>query len=301
MSLHVVSFSGGIGSFWAAKRVIDAHGSDNVVLLFADTLVEDPDLYRFMREAAAYLGVEVTRIADGRTPWEVFADVGFLGNSRIDPCSRILKRELLWKWCEENAPGATVYLGIDWTEEHRLVRTQAKRPEWNIKAPMCQGELWTKDRMLAELAAIGIAIPELYTKGFAHNNCGGFCIKSGQAQFELLLREYPERYAEHERHEQDMRKALGKNVSILVDRRGLKPGEKRRPMTLKSFRERLESKPDFFDRHEWGGLWLRARLTFARFLWRAGCNGWPAFFVSQFRGKLQIYIALPRWRRAALG
>ena len=35
---RVVMFSGGIGSWAAAKRVAEAHGTDDLVLLFADVL-----------------------------------------------------------------------------------------------------------------------------------------------------------------------------------------------------------------------------------------------------------------------
>jgi hypothetical protein len=51
--------------------------------------------------------------------------------------------------------------------------------------------------------------------GFSHNNCGGFCIKAGQGHFKLLLEKMPERYAYHERKEQELRDYLGKDVSIM--------------------------------------------------------------------------------------
>jgi len=44
-----------------------------------------------------------------------------------------------------------------------------------------------KDEMMAWLVREGIALPRLYGLGFSHNNCGGFCIKAGQANFKLLL------------------------------------------------------------------------------------------------------------------
>lgn len=50
---HVVQFSGGAGSWAAAKRVVAEHGTHDVVLLFADTLIEDQDCYRFLLEGAA--------------------------------------------------------------------------------------------------------------------------------------------------------------------------------------------------------------------------------------------------------
>ena len=94
----IVSYSGGLGSFFAAKRLVKQHGKDNVAAVFADTKTEDEDLYRFLDESIAYLGIELFTIEDGRDVWQVFEDVRFLGNSRIDPCSRILKRDLIRKW-----------------------------------------------------------------------------------------------------------------------------------------------------------------------------------------------------------
>jgi hypothetical protein len=93
-------FSSGAGSWAAAKRVAEQHGTEGLVLLFADTLIEDEDNYRFLDEAAANIGVQPTTVAEGRDPWQVFFDVRFLGNTRIDPCSRVLKRELLRAWLE---------------------------------------------------------------------------------------------------------------------------------------------------------------------------------------------------------
>ena len=91
-------FSGGVGSWMTARRVVDMHGTDGLVLLFADTMMEDEDLYRFIVDAAKNIGGEFVRIADGRTPWQVFTDERFLGNTKVDPCSKILKRQLLDKW-----------------------------------------------------------------------------------------------------------------------------------------------------------------------------------------------------------
>lgn len=49
---HIVFFSSGIGSWAAAKRVAEQHGTENLVLLFADTGIEDQDNYRFLLDAA---------------------------------------------------------------------------------------------------------------------------------------------------------------------------------------------------------------------------------------------------------
>ena len=247
---HVVMFSGGAGSWMAAKRVVQEHGTESIVLLFADTMMEDDDLYRFLIESSRNVGGELVQVADGRTPWEVFFDVRFLGNTRIDPCSRILKRELLREWVEKNCdPSDTVvYLGYDWTEEHRY---EAAKPHWQpctLEAPLCDEPYLTKADVVVALDREGIERPRLYAMGFPHNNCGGFCVKAGQAHFKLLLEVMPERYAYHERKEQELREHLGKDVSILRDRRGGPV----RPMTLQEFRENLEAGGQC-DMFEWGG------------------------------------------------
>lgn len=55
---HLVMFSGGAGSYAAAKRVVAEHGPANTLLIFADTKMEDEDLYRFVGEAVAKLYID---------------------------------------------------------------------------------------------------------------------------------------------------------------------------------------------------------------------------------------------------
>jgi hypothetical protein len=248
---HIVNFSGGVCSFWAAHRVIQQHGPNNVTLLFADTRMEDEDLYRFLDDAGRVLGVPVTRISEGRTPWDLFEAKGMLGNSRFPLCSVMLKREVLDAWRKANCLefDTVVYIGIDWTETHRLEQTRSALPGWQIEAPMCDEPLWDKCKMLAELRLLGVEPPRLYGMGFPHNNCGGFCVKAGQAHFAHLLKVMPERYAFHELKEEAVRARTGKDYSILNDRRG--DGIKK-TLTLRSLRLRIEA-GESFDRHDWGG------------------------------------------------
>lgn len=252
---HLVMYSGGIGSWCAAMRVAEKYGTDGLVLLFADTLIEDPDLYRFLDEGAAAVGGRLVKIADGRTPWQVFRDVKYLGNSRVDPCSLHLKRNLLDKWREQNCDRETVTLhfGIDWSEKHRFERLRKRLSDWNTSAPMCEPPYMSKQDMLNMLANHDIKQPRLYELGFPHNNCGGACVKAGHAHFRHLLKMLPNVYAEWETRELEMQDYLQRtDATILNDRRG---GE-RRPMTLKEFRERIEreSKQQLpIADEEWGG------------------------------------------------
>lgn len=247
---HIVMYSGGASSWMTARRVARRHGTRNLTLLFADTMMEDHDLYRFLEESAKNVGGELVWIREGRDPWQVFHDVRYLGNTRIDPCSRILKRDIMRKWLNEHCdPESTVvYLGFDWTELHRFERSKKYWDPWRVECPMTEKPYLTRQECIDELYGFDIEPPDLYKQGFPHNNCGGFCIKAGHAHFRHLLLHRPHTYAYHERKEQEIRDYLGKDVTILRDRRGGKVT----PITMKEFRQRLEDggQCDLFD---WGG------------------------------------------------
>jgi hypothetical protein len=248
---HVVMFSSGAGSWAAARRVADRHGTDGLVLLFADVLGEDSDNYRFLREAADDIGGELVIVTDGRTIWQVFRDRKFLGNTRIANCSQELKQKPARAWLEKNTDPttATVYVGIDWTESHRLPAVRRAYQPWHAEAPLCEPPYLSRDQVLAELGRRGIEPPQLYRQGFAHANCSGGCVKAGQGQFVHLLRTRPEVFAEWEQEEQGLREHLGKPVAILRDR----TGGQTRPMTLRELRQREANTPDQLDLLDVGG------------------------------------------------
>lgn len=236
---HLVQFSGGVCSWAAAKRVVERHGTDGVVLLFADTLIEDPSLYSFLDAAAANVGAPLVKIVDGRTPMELFKDVRLLGNSQKDPCSDKLKRKILNAWRKEHCdPKVTVtHFGLDWNEPHRLAKIRKRHSPWVCEAYMAERPIVTKSAMLLWARSEGLTPCNLYAEGFPHANCGGACVKAGIAQWVLLLRTRPETFAKWRDGEQDMREFLGKDVAILRDRRG----GRSIPMTLRTLQKRVEA------------------------------------------------------------
>jgi hypothetical protein len=274
---HIVMFSGGLGSWMTAKRVAEKHGTDNLFLVFADVggqhtsphAGEDEDTYRFIVEAAAdvfgvgYQSVDsredfiafnlpkLVWLNEGRDIWQVFTDNRFLGNSRLANCSKFLKQQPCREWLDANCDPAdtTVYVGIDWTESHRLPAIVNAYLPYKAEAPLTEAPYLDKEDVKAACIAAGMEIPRLYRAGFPHNNCGGFCVRAGQAQMELLLREHPDRYAYHEGKEQELREHLDKDVAILRDR----TGGNSVPLTLRRFRERVQMQPELFDDIDWGG------------------------------------------------
>jgi hypothetical protein len=247
----VVMFSGGKGSWAAAKRAVARYGPADVTLLFADTLVEDEDTYRFLRESAGNVGAPLVKVSDGRTPFEVFHDDRFLGNARLANCSKYLKQKPCREWLEANASDDTIVtVGIDWTEIHRLPAIVKGWEPWKVWAPMVEDPLMDGAQVMDWLKAEGLEPPRDYALGLPHANCGAQgCVRGGQAYWHTLLRGRRDVFLDTERQEQELRDHLGKDVAMLKDRTG---GEST-PLTLREFRERLERQPELFDADEWGG------------------------------------------------
>ncbi|MEV0734185.1 hypothetical protein [Polymorphospora sp. NPDC050346] len=236
--LHVVQYSGGIGSWAAAQRVASQHGTSNLVLLFADVRTEDPDLYRWLDDTTAQLDVPLTRVADGRTPWELFGDIRYLGNSHIAPCTHTLKIIPCRRWLEVNADPATttLYVGLDASprDRNRAPAIAAGWAPWTVEFPLLDPPHLTKDEQLDWARQLGLRVPRLYELGFAHNNCGGTCVRAGKKHWAHVLRALPDHYAAAELAEQRLRAVLG-DVTILTEQRA----RQRHRLTLTELRDRV--------------------------------------------------------------
>lgn len=251
MIRHVVMWGGGTTSWATARIVIDEHGPNNVVLLFADTLAEDADLHRFTAQCSEQLGVPVTRVCDGRTPEQVDVDRKWLSNSQVAQCSYWLKIVPCRTWLEDNTSpnDAIVYVGLDWTEPERLPAVERGWAPWPVQAPLMTRYGRSKPDWTRELEQLGIPAPRLYRQGFAHNNCGGACVRGGQAQWAHLARVNPALFDQKMQHEQRMQALLGKPHTYLRDR----TGGVTTPLPLTVIRQRVESQPTLLDVDDWGG------------------------------------------------
>lgn len=244
---HIVFNSAGIGSWATGMRVAQQYGTDNLIQLFTDTKKlndshphrgEDEDAYRFLREGSAVIGGALEWVSAGKDVWRTFEDARYMGNSRIDPCSRILKREMARKWIEERfkPDEVTLYIGIDWTEAHRAVKNKKFWEPYNVEFPMTDAPYMDKEQMCQWAESLGVKRPILYELGFAHNNCGGFCVKAGLGQFYNLLKTMPDRYQYHEQKQEELFGVLGKRVPFL---RQTVNGELQY-ISLKEYREQIE-------------------------------------------------------------
>jgi hypothetical protein len=252
---YVVNVSGGLTSFWALKCTLDRYGKENTHPVFADTLQEEPDLYRFLRDQERYFGITLHRAVEGRDPWQVMKDEGYITmhypGGTVAPCSRILKREIIDSEISVlYEPGTyTRVFGYEWSEIDRMDRLTASVVPDPVWFPLSEPPYVDKCYISKFLGSIGIEVPQAYADGFEHDNCGGMCVKAGQGHWAHLYFTRPERYLYAEAKEEEIRQYLGKDITILVDRRG----GGTRPMTLREFRLRLEAGDTNYERDEWGG------------------------------------------------
>lgn len=271
----VVFLSGGLMSWAAGMRAVERFGPDHTRLLFTDTLIENEDLYAFLEDGARAIGAPLIKIAEGRTPWEVFRDEKIIGNTRADPCSKILKRNFSVKWLTENADPATTMLvfGIHWEEGHRLegerwdrklkrkvpsgVRPRYAALGWpHVWAPMCDAPWMTALGIRAWAIDCGLTISRSYRRGFLHDNCGNFCVKAGEGHFAHLYNTRPDVYAAHEAEEDAFnasRPGRRRQTVLAPERRQPGGKMKRIPMSMREFREALAAQPDQFNLLNIGG------------------------------------------------
>ena len=247
---HIVSFSGGMGSFAESKSCVDKYGKDSVILLFADTLMEDEDLYRFKDECVRFLDCELVTLTNGKTPFDVFKQEKFMGNSKVDLCSRVLKREPLIKWFVENfdVDEAQMHLGIDYSESHRLDGVQKRMAPYIYRSTLVEeGRIINKD--FSE--QFGIKRPRLYDWKLGHNNCGGFCIKAGLGHYKALYEANPDRYMEFEAKEAEVYDVIGATYPFLKKTEN----KELRRLTLKQYREYYltQGKVSASESQEYGG------------------------------------------------
>ena len=234
--MYQISFSGGLGSGISALIAFEKGLDFN--LIFADTLIEDEDLHRFNADIAKAVGKDIVHLIDGRTPWDVYVDKRWIGNTRTAHCSTVLKTDQVRMWLDKNAnPDDPLVLGMDWSEMDRIERAQKNWGSRPVVSLLNEFKIY-RPQYDEILARHGIEKPRLYKMGYEHNNCGGFCCKAGLVQFERLYRTMPKRYEYHEKQMIIATDKIGETAKPFL--RMTVKGELQY-LTLTEFREHLEA------------------------------------------------------------
>jgi hypothetical protein len=160
---------------------------------------------------------------DGRTPYEVSRAERVIPNSLLAPCTFRLKLEPFRAWLKENFTEATIYIGYDFAEMHRMEATTKAYNElgYEIDYPLMWKPIEFR-RYEDVVRSWGIKPPRMYQMGYTHANCGGRCCKQGRGDWIRTLINFPDRYHYVEEWEQGMRDLSEKHShrSILKQVRG---------------------------------------------------------------------------------
>lgn len=244
---HWISLSGGIGS--GVSALVARRYRHDFELIFADTLIEDEDAYRFNHDIARRCGKEIITVTTGKTPWDSYLDHRYIGNTRTAHCSEDLKFDPIKRFLDRfAAPGDPVVLGMDWSEMDRIERAQARWGERPVVSLLNDHKV-TRPQHRGYLVLAGIRPPRLYDYGFPHNNCGGFCCKAGLAQFRTLLEAFPERFDRHEREMESTMAKIGPTARPFLRHKRNGTTEY---LTLRQFRERVEAGTITIDPFDYG-------------------------------------------------
>lgn len=240
---YVVSLSGGLSSAVAAERVIQRYGRDNVQLWVANTLWEDEDLWRFLRQCCMRWGIEPIVTTEGRNPLQVAEGEHIIPNQKLAPCSKRLKIIPFTNWLKQQPKPITVHIGMDWMEGDRM---QAPKKNYEaidgvtVEFPLIWRPLETRpyEDVVREW---GIEPSRAYALGFGHSNCGGRCVRQGVSEWKRLWSTFPARFKEVEEWEQ-VQRAKGEPWN----RYAIAKRERNRvtyPVTLLELRTQWESEP----------------------------------------------------------
>jgi hypothetical protein len=276
----VTLYSGGKGSFLTACLLKAKQYKQT--FYFNDTFYEHSSLYVFLDQSLAFLHdrkplnnyVSIPSLRDWKerrlflqergqeladyyedfvydaheeSLHEVIESEKFMPNSRIDLCSRILKRERSAKFIKKfNPEDIKVAIGIGLWEEHRVSRAKEFWLPYEIVSPFCDsGEFESKYKdEIFNMA--NLVEPHLYQIGLAHNNCAGFCVKAGIKHYRLLLEKDRDLYLTHEDNEQKLYK---NNPNLRPFLNKMIKGEKLY-ITLKQLRENIELSIPFVSKDE---------------------------------------------------
>lgn len=259
----LASLGGGFTSSAQMPRILlERYGKENVRFINCVLPNEHPDTWRLFDAVEEKLGIRITHIAyhpdrkwqyvekEDRTnsdrlltPFDIFDEQGFIGNSRNDPCSRMLKRETVFNYVSDMYKKEDIVIAVgihgDEFERRAAIEENWKRQGYDTVFPIIEEPYLEREeqiRLMNEWYGVSL---ELYEYGFDHNNCGGACVKAGQRQWALLWYYRPDVYDEWEQREikwnEEWAEKRGKEYTILRITRD----KKKQYISLKDFREQI--------------------------------------------------------------
>lgn len=211
---HIVLYSGGCASAYAAYLVAQKQRKEDIILLHTATYSEHKDADRFRNEVAKYLGLKVENIADGRNIWKLIDDNQCLPSQFIPFCTRILKQEQSEKFYKTLKEDYILYFGYG-TEEWGRIQKQYARFE--LIGRKTRYPIFEKNILNEEIKRIikeewKIKLPQPY-KHLKHNNCIP-CFKAGMREWRNYWLYYNKEFEKAKEYEEKIGHTVFKNISL---------------------------------------------------------------------------------------
>jgi len=215
--MNIVSFSGGKDSTAMLLKMLEK-GIAVDRIIFADTTLEFPEIYRWIDEIERYTGIPIERLKPGKT-WDehfygAFTRGKYKGERRgfpfvIQKCwwNREAKYLLLDK---AHGSGNTVFIGIAKDEEKRTKARQYNKQHIFYRFPLCEWGLTEQD-CFDYLESKGLFHPLRHMK---RTGCW-LCQKQSKLSLLILMREYPDLWEKLKKYEADSPHGFKPNFSLL--------------------------------------------------------------------------------------
>lgn len=230
-------FSCGAASAVAAKMLVDQYGQDNDVRIVNNPVVEeDIDNLRFAADVEDWLGRAIERAINPKWPTcsavDVWEKERFMSSPYGAPCTRALKKGARQAWELDNKPDWHV---LGFTSEERGRHDRFVLTERPNVIPLLIDAGITKARCFGTLMDAGIALPNIYLRGYPNANCIG-CVKAASPTYWNHVRQAdPEVFA----HRAEQSRRIGARLVKVGGKRifldELKESNKGRPMNTMNF------------------------------------------------------------------
>jgi len=205
-------FSCGITSAVACKLAVDKYGKDNVILIYfvIDSAHEDNE--RFIQQCEEWIGVKIEK---RRSPkyvdqFDVIKRTRYVNGAGGARCTKELKKDVRVAVEQEvNYEHQVFGFEFEKKEINRAIRFAQQYPHTNPIFPLIESKL-TKEVCAGILINAGIELPTMYKLGFHNNNCVG-CVKGGMGYWNLIKKNFPEKYEQMAKLEREVGRSCIKN------------------------------------------------------------------------------------------
>lgn len=183
----VIWFSCGAASAVAAKLALQETPGAIVARCVIGN--EHPDNWRFARDVAKWLGVEIMEMSSSKYPdaWAVWEQRRFLNGPHGALCTTELKKKVRQAF---QRPDDAQVFGFTSEERERADRFRAHNLEVDARFPLIDQGL-SKAECFEILQGAGIELPAMYRMGYHNANCVG-CVKGGMGYWNKIRVDFPE-------------------------------------------------------------------------------------------------------------